>query len=69
VRVKTTGEGEYNFVVIDYAWGDPGNKIETGQKKNQGNEQAVTKSGSLGLLATGAIGLKAWRQQKAVTPQ
>jgi len=69
VRVKTTGEGEYNFVVIDYAWGDPGNKIETGQKKNHDNEQAVTKSGSLGLLATGAIGLKAWRQQKAVTPQ
>jgi hypothetical protein len=68
-RVKTTGEGEYNFIVIDYAWGDPGDKIETGQKRSRANEQAVTKSGSLGLLATGATGLKAWRQQKAVTPQ
>jgi hypothetical protein len=64
VRVKTTGEGEYNFIVIDYAWGDPGEPLETGQKRSRTNEQAVTKTGSLGLLATGATGLKAWRQQR-----
>ena len=65
VRVKTSGEGENNFIVLDYAWGDPGDKIETGQKSSHDNKQAVTKSGSLGLLATGATGLKAWRQGRA----
>jgi len=65
VRVKTTGEGECNFIVLDYAWGDPGDKIATGQKSSHDTRQAVTKSGSLGLLASGAIGLKAWRQGRA----
>jgi hypothetical protein len=69
VRVKTTGEGKNNFIVLDYAWGDPGEPIETGQKQSRVNTQAVTKPGSLGLLATGASGLKAWRQQRgAGTP-
>ena len=69
VRVKTTGADEYNFVVLDYAWGDPGEPIETGQKQSLINKQSVTKPGSLGLLATGATGLKAWRQQRgAGTP-
>jgi hypothetical protein len=66
VRVKTSGAGAYNFIVLDYAWGDPGEPIETGQKQSQVNKQAVTKPGSLGLLATGATGLKAWRQQRGV---
>ena len=69
VRVKTSGQSEYDFIVLDYAWGDPGEAIETGQKRSKDNEQAVTKTGSLGLLATGATGLKAWRQQRgAGTP-
>jgi len=69
VRGKTSGVDEYNFIVLDYAWGDPGEPIETGQKRSQVNTQAVTKPGSLGLLATGATGLKAWRQQRgAGTP-
>jgi hypothetical protein len=62
--VKTTGASEYNFVVLDYAWSDPGEPIVTGQKRSAANKQAVTKTGSLGLLATGATGLKAWRQQR-----
>ena len=69
VRVKTSGPGENNFIVLDYAWGDPGEPIATGQKRSRVNKQAVTKTGSLGLLATGATGLKAWRQQRgAGTP-
>ena len=64
VRVKTSGEDENNFIVLDYAWADPGEQIQTGQKKSQVNTQAVTKTGSLGLLATGATGLTAWRQQR-----
>ena len=69
VRVKTSGADKNNFIVLDYAWGDPGEPIETGQKQSPVNKQAVTKPGSLGLLATGATGLKAWRQKRgAGTP-
>jgi hypothetical protein len=63
LRVKTSGQLNYDFILIDYAWGDPGDTIETGQKSGGVTSNAVTKSGSLGLLATGAAGLKAWRQQ------
>ncbi|HEY2711666.1 MAG TPA: hypothetical protein VGI60_04060 [Chthoniobacterales bacterium] len=66
LRVKTSGEAEYNFIVVDYAWGDPGDTIKTGQKTSADTANAVTKSGSLGLLATGGAGLKAWRQQTKV---
>ena len=69
-RIKTTGKPGYDFILLDYAWADPGESIETGQKMSQGPAQAVSKSGSLGLLATGATGLKAWREHKqaAVSP-
>ena len=63
LRVRTSGANEFNFILVDYAWGDPGDKVETGQKSSAVTSNAVTKSGSLGLLATGAAGLKAWRQQ------
>ena len=69
-RIKTTGAPSYNFILIDYAWADPGEPIKTGQTRSQGSGQAVSNSGSLGLLATGATGLKAWRQHKrAAAPQ
>jgi len=64
-RIKTDGAPSYNFILIDYAWGDPGESIQTGQTRSVPTGQAVSKSGSLGLLATGATGLKAWRQHKA----
>jgi len=69
-RIKTTGAQLYDFILVDYAWADPGDSIKTGQKSSQETGQAaVSKSGSLGLLATGAIGLKAWREHKqAVSP-
>ena len=63
-RIKTTGAPSYNFILIDYAWADPGDSIQTGQKKSLTTKQPVSKSGSLGLLAMRATGLKAWRQQK-----
>src|SRR5438046_364156 len=44
-----------------YAWGDPGDIILTGQKSSSGEMvDAVTDSGSIGLLALGAAGLVAW---------
>ena len=68
-RVKTTGAEMYNFILLDYAWADPGSSIKTGQKSSQTTDQAVSKSGSLGLLATGAKGLNTWRENKeAVSP-
>jgi len=73
-RIKISGIPLVNFILVDYAWGDPGDSIVTGQTSSSGKPEAVTKSGSLGLLATGAQGLKAWRQQRqqvvsAVTEQ
>jgi hypothetical protein len=67
--VKTSGEADYDFIVLDYAWGDPGETVETGQKTSGNTSRAVTKGGSLGLLATGAVGLKAWRHERSPAPQ
>ena len=63
-RIKTSGIPLVNFILVDYAWGDPGDSVVTGQTSSSETSDAVTKSGSLGLLATGAQGLKAWRQQR-----
>ncbi len=63
-RIKTSGIPLVNFILVDYAWGDPGDSIVTGQTSSSEKPEVVTKSGSLGLLATGARGLKAWRQQR-----
>jgi hypothetical protein len=63
-RIKTTGVPEVNFILVDYAWADLGQPIKTGQKSSNETTDAVTKTGSLGLLATGGTGLKAWRQQR-----
>ncbi len=64
LRVKTNGAPDFNFIVIDYAWGDPGDVVKTGQKTSAATDQAVTNSGSLGLLAVGGKGLQAWRRQR-----
>jgi len=63
-RVKTSGPPNYHFRLVDYAWGDPGDRIKTGQKSSAGTMvDAVTESGSVGLLALGAAGLVAWRKR------
>jgi hypothetical protein len=63
-RIKTTGAPSYEFILLDYAWADSGDSIKTGQKSSADRAQAVSKYGSLGLLATGAAGVKTWRAQK-----
>ena len=68
VRIKTSGDSKYRFIVADYAWGDPGDAILTGQKHNSAQAAAVPKSGSLGLLAVGSAGLSAWRTARVDTP-
>ena len=63
-----TGEGNnhrIHDVIKDYAWGDVGDRIKTGQKSSAGNKvNNVTESGSVGLLALGATGLVAWRKRR-----
>jgi hypothetical protein len=64
-RVKKSGPPDYRFRLMDYAWGDPGDPIKTGQTSSAGNMvDAVTESGSVGLLALGAAGLVVWRQRR-----
>ena len=56
------------FMLVDYAWGDPGDTIITGQTSSNGDTvNAVPDSGSLGLLALGGTGLMAWRERRAGT--
>jgi hypothetical protein len=49
--------------IKDYAWGDVGDVILTGQKQSLQPANANSVPGSLGLLAFGAQGLDAWRMQ------
>jgi hypothetical protein len=77
VRIHWDGCPANFFIVKDYAWGDPGDQIKTGQRQlHEGDTQvapqtaksanAAPVSGSLGLLALGAVGLRAWRKSRQV---
>jgi hypothetical protein len=56
---------KHNFKVVDYAWGEPGESIRTGQTTSGGDRVGVVPDqGSLGLLALGAAGLMGWRRRR-----
>ena len=55
-RINMFGAPDNHYTLIDYAWGDVGDTILTGQ---------IPEPGSLALLAVGAAGLLAWRRQRA----
>jgi len=57
-RITMDGAPGNSFKLVDYAWGDAGTQIATGQ---------IPEPGSLALLAIGAAGLLAWRRQRAKT--
>ena len=65
VRIKTETGGNYHVhdLIKDYAWGDVGDAIFTGQRHSLQPASANSVAGSLGLLAFGAQGLDAWRTQ------
>jgi hypothetical protein len=66
-RLKMRGDvpPKNAFFVVDYAWGDVGERIRTLQTHQLSQEQgAVSPSGSLGLLALGKAGLELWRAQR-----
>jgi hypothetical protein len=64
IETKNPGNNHTRDVIKDYAWGDTGDPILTGQTQSlqQGNVNSIP--GSLGLLAFGAQGLEAWRTQR-----
>jgi hypothetical protein len=66
LRMKGNDRPPFNsFYVVEYAWADPGEDIRTGQRDYLSQEQeAVSASGSLGLLALGKAGLELWRAQR-----
>jgi hypothetical protein len=59
-RITMDGAPGNTFTLVDYAWGDAGTQIATGQ---------VPEPGSLALLAVGAAGLLAWRKQRSKTAE
>jgi hypothetical protein len=65
-RIETSEDSNYRTreTIKDYAWGDVGDAILTGQKHSLQPANANSVSGSLGLLAFGAQGLEAWRTQR-----
>jgi hypothetical protein len=53
-----------DFTVIDYAYGDVGDRIRAGQTSSN---EMVPEEGSVGWLALGAAGLLAWRKRRSRT--
>ena len=64
-RIKTKNDSNDHIkdIIKDYAWGDVGDTILTGQTHSFQPVSANSVPGSLGLLAFGAQGLDAWRRQ------
>ena len=63
IETKNPGNNHTRDVIKDYAWGDVGDAILTGQTQSLQPANANSVPGSLGLLAFGAQGLDAWRTQ------
>ena len=62
VRVKMLGPRRDFFGVVDYAYGDPGEKVKAGQKSSN----SAPALESLGGLALGAAGLLASRRRTGI---
>ncbi|HEY1768831.1 MAG TPA: hypothetical protein VGG02_01070 [Chthoniobacterales bacterium] len=60
VRVRKMADN--SFIVMDYAWGDPGDAVTAGERQSS---LALSGEGSLGWLATGAAGLTSWREARS----
>ena len=64
-RIKMSGLPHYDFVLLDYAYADPGERLTAGQTlENTSSDEQAPDQGSLGGLALGAVGLLAWRKSR-----
>jgi hypothetical protein len=64
-RIKMSGLPHYDFVLLDYAYADPGERLMAGQTlENTSSDEQAPDQGSLGGLALGAVGLLAWRKSR-----
>ena len=64
-RIKISGVPHYDFVLLDYAYADPGERLTAGQTlENTSSDEQAPGQGSLGGLALGAVGLLAWRKSR-----
>jgi len=66
-RVSVRDAGTANFLVLDYAYADPGETIRAGQKTER--HAGPVQEESLGALAFGAAGVLAWRRRRDVRSQ
>ncbi len=57
-RLDMTGSPNNSFTIVDWAYGDVGQALKTGQIS------AIPEAGSLGALALGAVGLLSWRRSR-----
>ena len=62
-RVRTRRDN--SFIMVDYAWGDPGDAVTAGEVQSG---PVAPEEGSLGWLALGAAGLTAWRKVRGAAP-
>jgi hypothetical protein len=61
IRTRSESNNQVHDLIKDYAWGDVGDTIFTGQTHSFQPADAHSVVGFLGLLAFGAQGLDAWR--------
>ena len=64
IQTRNDSNDHVHDLIKDYAWGDVGDAILTGQTHSFQPVSANSVPGSLGLLAFGAQGLDAWRMQR-----
>jgi hypothetical protein len=64
IQTRNDNNNRIHDTIKDYAWGDVGDVILTGQKRSLEPAKANSVAGSLGLLAFGAQGLDTWRMQR-----
>ena len=64
-RIKMSRVPHYDFMLLDYAYADPGERLTAGQTlENTSSDEQAPDQGSLGGLALGAVGLLAWRKSR-----
>jgi len=67
IETRNDSKNRIHDAIKEYAWGDVGDVILTGQRHSLQPANANSVPGSLGLLAFGARGLELWRSTRSET--